>query len=104
MVESRMAKKLYTIEYAKEAARDLDLIRAFDQRKITQAIEIRLKRQPTKESRTRIKRMEQPFWSEYRLRVGAFRVYYDVDDLTRVVSILRVLDKGRNATEREEQP
>ncbi len=38
--------------------------------------------------------MEQPFWSEYRLRVDEFRVYYDVDEESRVVNVLRVLEKG----------
>jgi mRNA-degrading endonuclease RelE of RelBE toxin-antitoxin system len=61
-----------------------------------------LGRDPTQESRSRIKRMGQPVWSQYRLRVGEFRVYQDVDEAARVVSILRVLPKGtRTGPERQ---
>jgi mRNA-degrading endonuclease RelE of RelBE toxin-antitoxin system len=42
--------------------------------------------------------MSQPFWSQYRLRVNAFRVYYDVDEEACVVSVLRVLEKGTGQT------
>ncbi len=42
--------------------------------------------------------MEQPFWSEYRLRVDEFRVYYDVNEKSRVVNVLRVLEKGTETT------
>ena len=45
--------------------------------------------------------MTQPFWSQYRLRVNDFRVYYDVDEAQRVVQILRVLLKGRGQTPTE---
>ncbi len=37
--------------------------------------------------------MAQPFWSQYRLRVDEFRVYYDVNDDQRTVNVLRVLIK-----------
>jgi mRNA-degrading endonuclease RelE of RelBE toxin-antitoxin system len=42
--------------------------------------------------------MAQPFWSQYRLRVDEFRVYYDVDDDHRVVNVLRVLMKTTDQT------
>jgi mRNA-degrading endonuclease RelE of RelBE toxin-antitoxin system len=94
-----MAKNPFTIDYAKEAVKDLKLLRAFDQTKILDAIEKWLKSEPTKESRTRIKRMKQPFWSQYRLRVDDFRVYYDVDETKHVVGIIRILEKGQKSTE-----
>lgn len=45
--------------------------------------------------------MVQPFWSEFRLRVGDFRVYYDVKEAELVVRVLRVLEKGSGTTAQE---
>ena len=42
--------------------------------------------------------MGQPFWSQYRLRIDDFRVYYDIDEENRVVNVLRVLRKGTEPT------
>ena len=88
----------YEIRYAEEAAADIRALRAYDQRKILDGIEVHLTHQPRFLSRTRIKGMVQPFWSQYRLRVEEFRVYYDVDDETHVVHVLRVLQKTTQLT------
>src|SRR5688500_7803929 len=96
-----MAAKAYQIEYADEAVADLKSMRSFDQKKVIRGIEAQLEYEPTKTSRSRIKRMTQPFWSQFRLRIDDFRVYYDVDDKARIVSILRVLEKGRRQTAKE---
>ena len=42
--------------------------------------------------------MAQPFWSQYRLRIDDFRVYYDIDASKYAVNILRVLKKGTGPT------
>ena len=89
----------HTLRYADEAVQDLRTIRAFDQRKVLDAIEAHLLHEPTKVSRSRIKKMAQPFWSQYRLRVEDFRVYYDVDPDQRLVTILRILEKGHESTQ-----
>jgi mRNA-degrading endonuclease RelE of RelBE toxin-antitoxin system len=68
-------------------------MRKFDQRKVLEGIEIHLTHQPKFVSKSRIKAMSQPFWSQYRLRVDEFRVYYDVNDDDRIVNVLRVLMK-----------
>ena len=57
-----------------------------------------LTHQPKFVSRTRIKAMVQPFWSQFRLRVEDFRVYYDVNDESHAVNVLRVLQKTTQAT------
>ena len=93
----------YDIQYAPEAADDIRGLRAFDRAKVLSAIEQHLRHEPTRVSRGRIKRMTQPFWSQYRLRVGDFRVYYDVDEPARTVAVLRVLFKGGGTTP-EEKP
>jgi len=94
----------FTIDYAGQAVADLQSLRAFERMNVVQAIDDHLRHEPTKESRTRIKRMKQPFWCQYRLRVDDFRVYYDVDESGRKVGILRILEKGRDSTPGKEKP
>jgi mRNA-degrading endonuclease RelE of RelBE toxin-antitoxin system len=49
--------------------------------------------EPTRESRSRIKRLELLDSPAYRLRVGDYRVFYDVDVDAAAVSVLRVMSK-----------
>jgi mRNA-degrading endonuclease RelE of RelBE toxin-antitoxin system len=63
-----------------DAQEDLDTLRAFDRTAILEAMDTHLRHEPTKISRARIKRLDQPAISQYRLRVGDFRVYYDVEE------------------------
>jgi mRNA-degrading endonuclease RelE of RelBE toxin-antitoxin system len=94
-----MAKALrYEIEYSEQAESDISSLRKYDQQKIINAIERHLQLDPTKTSKSRIKRMAQPFWCQYRLRVDDFRVYYDVDSSRHVVQIVCVHDKGSDST------
>ena len=91
----------YEIHYADEATADIRALRAFDQRKILAGIKTHLTNQPKTVSRSRIKAMVQPLWSQFRLRVEDFRVYYDVDDEQRRVHVLRVLKKTTQSTPEE---
>lgn len=93
----------YHVVYSPNAQRDLSSIRRFDRNAILDAIQKHLCSEPLKESRSTIKKMDQPFWSQYRLRVGDFRVYYDVDEDQEVVTVLRVLMKGTEETPKEDQ-
>jgi len=45
--------------------------------------------EPTVERRSRVKRLRDDFFPPFRLRVGDFRVYYDVDDERREVGRFR---------------
>ena len=93
-----MASEPYEIRYANEAVQDVRGMRKFDQRKVLEGIEIHLTYQPKHLSRSRIKAMSQPFWSQYRLRVDEFRVYYDVNVDNRIVNVLRILMKTTGQT------
>jgi mRNA-degrading endonuclease RelE of RelBE toxin-antitoxin system len=96
-----MAAVRYDIAYAEEAVEDVRSLRQFERKKVLDGIETHLRHEPTKVSRSRIKRMTQPFWSEYRLRIENYRVYYDVDAGKLIVSILRILAKGQKETPKE---
>jgi mRNA-degrading endonuclease RelE of RelBE toxin-antitoxin system len=89
---------VYDIRYSPEAVADIESLRAFDTRRILDGIAQHLRYGPKAESRSRIKRMRQPFWSHFRLRVDEFRVYYDVDDEQKAVQVLRVLTKTTEST------
>ena len=92
-----MADK-YSIQYASNAADDIRALRAYDRQRVLQGIERHLTHEPNRASRSRIKQMIRPFWSQYRLRVDEFRVYYDVDELQGCVYVLRVLKKTTQLT------
>jgi mRNA interferase RelE/StbE len=93
----------FRIEFAREAANDLRQLRAFDKRKVIEGIQLFLVRDPQKASRSRIKLMAQPFWSQYRLRVQDFRVYYDLVEVARIVKVVRVLRKTTEPTQGQPQ-
>ena len=88
----------FEIRLADEAQQDLKVLRTFDRTGITKGIEQHLTHQPQQVSKSRIKRMVEPFWCQYRLRVDEFRVYYDVDDTNQIVNVLRIIEKGRDTT------
>ena len=67
--------EVYTIRWTEEAAADVAALRKFDQRRVMNAVQVHLSHEPARVSRSRIKLMEQAFWSQYRLRVDDFRVY-----------------------------
>ena len=95
-----MPRRTYEIRYAAEAVNDLRGIRPFSRREVLDGIELHLRHEPMFVSRSRIKAMTEPFWSQVRLRIGSYRIYYDVNDEGRVVNVLRVLMKTTDQTQR----
>ncbi len=84
----------FDIDVTEIAKTDLDAIRLYHRRQIVDEIENHLRVAPTMESRSRIKRLQLLNSPTYRLRVGEFRVFYDVDESAGVVTVLRVLSKA----------
>ena len=76
---------MYSIEYAKGVAGDLAALRAYERSQILDRIEEQLTHNPTQQTRNKkilvglIPPWEhvQPVWE---LRVGEYRVFYDVDE------------------------
>jgi mRNA interferase RelE/StbE len=81
----------FEIRYSDEAIDQLKALRAFDRTTILDQIEQVLSVNPTTESKARVKRLRESAPSQYRLRVGEFRVFYDVD--AGAVLIIQVLTK-----------
>jgi mRNA-degrading endonuclease RelE of RelBE toxin-antitoxin system len=88
---------VYKVEATTIAESDLDAVRPFDRAQILTAVEHILCYTPTQESRSRIKRLRMLDSPGYRLRVGDYRVYYDVEPFTMTVTILRILSKSASA-------
>jgi len=53
-------------------------LRANERAEVLDAIEIHLRYEPEKVSKSRIKRLEGLEWPQYRLRIGDIRAFYDV--------------------------
>ena len=85
----------YTIILKRSAITDLDALRKYDATRIADAMERHLQRNPTRESKSRIKRLRGVRNPDYRLRVGDYRVFYMVDEHARRVDVLRVMHKDQ---------
>jgi len=68
----------FEILLSPEAAEDFKELSASDRRAIREALDLHLRYEPTKTSRSRIKRLRGVSRPQFRLRVGDFRVFYDV--------------------------
>jgi len=92
----------YEIALKHSAIADLDALRKFDAAQIADAMEKHLRHDPTKESKSRIKRLRGLSSPDYRLRVGDYRVLYAVDKDGRRVDVLRIMHKDQTASYYEE--
>jgi len=97
---------MFTIEYAEGVAGDLAAMRPFDRSQLLDHIEEQLTHQPTTETRNKKILIgltppwdhEPPVWE---LRVGQYRVFYDVDEAERRVAVCAVRRKRPDTTTEE---
>jgi mRNA-degrading endonuclease RelE of RelBE toxin-antitoxin system len=82
----------FEIILAPEATEDLRRLKANERTAVKQALENHLRHEPTKTSRSRIKRLRGLARPQYRLRVEEVRVFYDVSAST--VEILAIVPKS----------
>jgi mRNA interferase RelE/StbE len=86
----------FAIQLTFEAVEDLRVLRANTISDVRSALEIHLRYEPTKTSRSRIKRLRGINHPQYRLRVGDIRIFYDVSDET--VVIMAIVEKSEAAS------
>ena len=97
---------MYTIEYAEGVVDDLAAIRPHIRNQILDKIEAQLRHEPERQTRNRkvlvglIPPWEhvQPVWE---LRIGEYRVFYDVDKEASVVVVRAVRRKAPHKTTEE---
>jgi mRNA-degrading endonuclease RelE of RelBE toxin-antitoxin system len=82
----------YEIIFSAEAEDDFRALKANLRATVRGAIERFLRYEPTKISKSRIKRLRAMLRPQYRLRVGDIRVFYDVAGTT--VEVLAVVAKA----------
>lgn len=91
----------YEVILKPDAEDDLDRLRRFDAVAILDTIERHLATEPTREGKSRIKRLRGNPPADYRLRVGDYRVFYRV--VGREVHVLRVMHKEETRLFYEEE-
>ena len=86
----------YAIVLAPEAAGDLKELKANVRAKVRDGLETHLRHEPSKTSRSRIKRLRKMSQPRYRLRLEDVRVFYDISGNT--VEVLAIVLKSEAAT------
>ena len=86
---------MFRIVVGPHAAEQIRRLRRVDAVAVLDAIEAHLRYEPDRVSRSRIKRLRARTTATYRLRVGNFRVFYDVVEAEVVV--IAVLHKRDTA-------
>ena len=82
----------FEIVLAPEALEDLRALTANIRAAVRVALEIHLRHEPEKRSRSRIKRLRGLRRPQYRLRVGEVRVFYDISGST--IEILAIVTRS----------
>jgi mRNA-degrading endonuclease RelE of RelBE toxin-antitoxin system len=82
----------FDIVLAPEAVDDLKRLGATTRSSVREAIEVHLRNEPGKTSRSRIKRLRGTAQPQYRFRVGEIRIFYDISGLR--VEILAIVRKS----------
>lgn len=83
----------FAIILAPEAVKSLRKLPAHIRGEVTDALEVHLRHEPTKVSRSRIKRLPGLSQPQFRLRVGDIRVFYDATETT--VEVLAIIGKTK---------
>jgi mRNA interferase RelE/StbE len=87
-----MARVRYEVALAPEAVRTYRSLPADRRAEVRDALERHLRHQPTRVSKSRIKRLRGLSQPQYRLRVGEVRGFYDVTQ--EAVEILAIVTKA----------
>jgi mRNA-degrading endonuclease RelE of RelBE toxin-antitoxin system len=83
----------FEIVLAPEAARVLRKLPGHERALVRDTIDRHLRHEPTKVSKSRIKRLRGLSQPQYRLRVGDIRVFYDVTETA--VEVLAIVPKAQ---------
>ena len=97
---------MYEIRYSPSVARDLKDLKVFLRRQILDGVDEHLSHVPTQETRRRkiLYGLVPPFEADppiWQLRVGEYRVFYDVDETEKIVYVRAVRRKLPHKTTEE---
>lgn len=85
----------FDIVLSSEAVDDFRRLKANIRAGVKAASDTQLRHEPTKVSRSRIKRLRAIDRPQFRLRVGEVRVFYDVSN--NIVEVLAIVEKSEAA-------
>lgn len=88
-----MARMRHEIVFSPGSVKEWRSLPAHDRAKVRDAIEKHLRHEPTRVSRSRIRRLRGLSQPQYRLRVDDIRVFYDVEGTS--VQILAIVSKAK---------
>jgi len=91
-----LARLRFEIILAPDAASAYRRLQARERSNVRDALETHLRHEPTKVSKSRIKRLRGLRRPQYRLRAGDIRVFYDVG--RRQVEVLAIVTKAEAAS------
>jgi len=83
----------FEIVLSPQAIEDRRRLKAREWSMVRDALEIHLRHEPRKESKSRIKRLRGLARPQYRLRVGEIRVFYDV--VEKAIEVLAIIPKSK---------
>ena len=99
----RRCMQVCEVRFAASVVRDLDALRAADRRTSLDDIQRKLTQEPTRPTKhvKQLRKLLPPFEHAppiWQLRIGDYRVFYDVDDARRVVFVRAVRRKPPHTT------
>ncbi len=86
---------IFEIRFTPEAVEDLELYRKNEQKQVIEGIKSQLRNPPITETRNR-KKLRPNQLAEWEQRIGKFRVFFDADEESRIVTIVAVGHKEHN--------
>lgn len=94
---------MFSIRYEEAALVELAEFRLFERRRILDVVDVQLAEEPNVETRKRkllagVAPLCEAVLPVWQLRVGDFRVFYDVDETENVVVVRAIRRKGRKRT------
>ena len=78
----------FEVRYSTKAATHLKKLRAVDRATILDEIEQVLTVNPSLTSKAKVKKLRQPAPTQFRLRVGELRVFYDINEEAKTVDVI----------------
>lgn len=88
-----IARMKFEIILAPEAIQDWKSLDAYQRAKIRDLIEVHLRHEPSKISKSRIKRLRGLRHPQYRLKIDDFRIFYDIAE--NRIKILAIILKSK---------
>ena len=85
----------YTLDMTEDANQDLSYYRAFERKIMTDEMAVQLVDQPDVETNNRRHLRDNPI-ARWELKVGKFRIFYEIDADTQVVTVISVGHKEHN--------